>query len=292
MELLERSAWILGSEAIALRSVQSWQLGDQGLGDYLNATCETVLDFLETIVEHVGLLNDGIRFSVESDGETARLYYDLYPGLEPSRWMAEATLGKVVAELRRALGPERAHGMVLGARFRHAAPDYEREYRSVFGAPIAFGDDRDALELPASLLAERFATADPVLNGYLRRQAAGMLRARPEPPSLLERVQSALREELARGTADQPSVARRVGVSTATLRRRLETEHGVRYSDVVDELRRERVAAQLTDPRIGIDRISAEAGFSRPSAFYRAFKRWYGCTPVEYRRARLRGSSS
>jgi AraC-like DNA-binding protein len=285
LELLERSAWLIGTEAIALRAVEAWQLGDQGIGDYLNATCATVGDFLATIVGHVGLLNDGIRFSVESDGETARLFYDLYPGVVESRWVAEATLGKVVAELRRALGEERGGRLLLRVRFRHAAPAYEREYRTLFRAPVEFGDDRDALELPAGMLTEPLVTADPVLHGLLRRQATMMLQARPQRASLLDRVSVALKEELARGTADQLSVARRVGVSTATLRRRLELEHGVRYTDLLDELRRERAVSQLSDPEMTIDEIAYQAGFSQTSAFYRAFKRWYGCTPAQYRRS-------
>jgi AraC-like DNA-binding protein len=86
--------------------------------------------------------------------------------------------------------------------------------------------------------------------------------------------------------AAQASIARRVGVSVATLRRRLEGEHGVRYSDVLNEIRRERIEVQLADPTIPIEAISYQAGFSQRSAFYRTFKRWYGCTPMQYRRAR------
>jgi AraC-like DNA-binding protein len=162
----------------------------------------------------------------------------------------------------------------------------------VFEAPVEFGDDRDMLEFRENLLTERFATADPVLHALLRRQAEGMLRAHVAPRSLLERVRIAVREELGEGAAAQPSVARRVGVSVATLRRRLEGKHGVRYSDLVDELRRERIEVQLADPSIPIERISYQAGFSQRSAFYRTFKRWYGCTPVQYRRAHSRPRSS
>lgn len=288
LELLERSAWLLGSDAIALRAVQGWQLGDQGIGDYLNATCDTAGDLLATITNHVPLLNDGIHFTFETDGETARLYYDVYPGVTPSRWVTETALGKVVAHLRRALGPERACGLVRLARFRHSAPEYHRDYREVFGAPVQFGDDRDVLEFRTTVLTERLNTADPVLHALLHRQAESVLRARLEPASLLDRVRCAVRTALHQGSAAQPSVARRVGVSVATLRRRLESDHGVRYSDLVDELRRERIEAQLADPDIPIDKVSFEAGFSQTSAFYRTFKRWYGCTPTEYRRVRSR----
>lgn len=287
LELLTRSSWLLGSSAIGLEAMKVWSLGDQGIGDYLNATCATVSDFLQTITEHVALLNDGIHFTLENDGETARFVYELDPMLTADPWLAEISLGKVIVELRRAFSgrPDAAPSAV---RFTHHAPDYERDYAAVFGARVEFGDDRDLLEFPASLLSTPIPTADPVLHTLLRRQAAAMLRARPQRPTLLERVRVAVCDELGRGGADQGSVARRVGMSVATLRRKLEQEHGTCYSDVVDDLKRQRACEQLTACSLTIDEIAFQAGFSQTTAFYRAFKRWFGCTPAEYRRAHAR----
>jgi len=107
-----------------------------------------------------------------------------------------------------------------------------------------------------------------------------------ERRSLLEEVQSLVREELPTSSGDQNAVARRLGMSPATLRRRLEERHATRYCDVLDALRRDTAASGLGDTTLSIDEVGRRAGFSQKTAFYRAFRRWFGCTPAEYRRAR------
>jgi AraC-like DNA-binding protein len=288
VEMLERTAWWLGSPSFALDAVKAWKLGDQGLGDYLNATCETVGDSLRTMTSYVGLLNDGIRFTLEEDGAVARFRYQLGPGVIDHPWIAEFSLGKVVAELRSAF-----HGLddfrPLRVRFTHQAPAHVRDYQSVFHAPVAFGDDICALELPYQSLSRQLPTADATLNRLLMRQAATMLKPAHLTVTLVDQVRKAIAQELTDSGAPQAAVARRLGMSTATLRRRLEFEHGVRYSDMLEQIRRERVAAQLASASMTIDAISYEAGFSRTTTFYRAFKRWFGCTPGEYRRLHANG---
>jgi AraC-like DNA-binding protein len=74
-------------------------------------------------------------------------------------------------------------------------------------------------------------------------------------------------------------------MSPATLRRKLEQCHGERYADMVDALKREVAAQQLASGSLRIEDVGRHAGFAKNAAFYRAFRRWYGCTPAEYRRA-------
>ena len=114
-----------------------------------------------------------------------------------------------------------------------------------------------------------------------------MLGAQPRRPTLLDRVRECIAEELPRGSAEQVRVARKLGVSAATLRRRLEAEHATRFSEVADELRRDLAVRHLADPALTIDEISMLTGFSQTTAFYRAFKRWFECTPAMYRRAHI-----
>jgi len=55
LEVLQRSAWLIGTDAIAVQALRFWRMGDHGVGDYLNATCANVRDFLHTVTEYVGL---------------------------------------------------------------------------------------------------------------------------------------------------------------------------------------------------------------------------------------------
>ncbi len=284
LDLLSRSASTLGTDAVVLHALQAWQMGDHGLGDYLNATAATVGDLLATTTQFIGLLHDGQRLSLRADGEDTVLVFEYDEDVTVHPWFSEGVLGKIVAELRRALGPGATAGP-SAAHFAHHAPGYERAYRDVLGCPVHFGQGQDALVFPSRVLETPLATADPVLHELLRRQAISLLRTARKRVSFVDQVRAVAEEELGRNTADQGSVARRLGVSAATLRRRLE-ECGARYSELLEELRKDVASRHLSECVLPIEEISVRAGFSQRTAFYRAFHRWFGCTPAEFRRAR------
>ena len=82
----------------------------------------------------------------------------------------------------------------------------------------------------------------------------------------------------------------KAALSPATLRRRLASEHGENYVQVLNELRCDIARACLERSSISIDEIARRAGFAQNTSFCRAFRRWFGCTPAEYRRKHRNGS--
>ena len=88
-----------------------------------------------------------------------------------------------------------------------------------------------------------------------------------------------------RGTlhkGQRPCIAPRLHMSPRTLHRRLE-EEGTSFRQVLTEVRRELAARHLSERRLAIGEIAFLLGFSEPSAFHRAFKRWTGHGPLSYR---------
>jgi len=77
-------------------------------------------------------------------------------------------------------------------------------------------------------------------------------------------------------------VARHLAIAPRTLQRRLAAK-GVSYQQVVDDVRRDAAERLLADPSLAVSQIGYLLGFSEPSAFHRAFKRWHDVTPQEYR---------
>jgi AraC-like DNA-binding protein len=80
------------------------------------------------------------------------------------------------------------------------------------------------------------------------------------------------------------SAARTIGVSERSLRRRL-TADGTSYRDVVRSALEGSAGRMLRDPAYTIKQIASALGFAHAAAFHRAFKRWTGMTPGEYRRS-------
>jgi AraC-like DNA-binding protein len=74
-----------------------------------------------------------------------------------------------------------------------------------------------------------------------------------------------------------------LGISSRTLQRRLQRE-GVSYSEVVEKSRLEVSCIMLADPSMRVYEIATSMGFADPSSFSRAFRRWTGVSPMEYRK--------
>lgn len=99
---------------------------------------------------------------------------------------------------------------------------------------------------------------------------------------LVQQVSTLINELLSQG-ATLEQVAARLQMPPRRLRERL-TQAGVRFNDMVNDGRCSLAKRLLLDTDERIELIAERTGFSEPSTFYRAFKRWVGETPVEFRR--------
>jgi AraC-like DNA-binding protein len=172
-------------------------------------------------------------------------------------------------------------------RFAHTVPD-PAPYAAFFGVPVAFGvGEVDEMGFDAALLDLPLTTADPITLAALEAQAARMSARAPERSPLLEEVRRAA-AEAPEGRPFLPSIARRIGVGERSLRRRLAAEESVTLREVVNSVRSERARA-LLDAGHPVKEVAFLLGFSEPSAFSRAYKRWTGAAPKGERgRARAR----
>jgi AraC-like DNA-binding protein len=161
-------------------------------------------------------------------------------------------------------------------RFAHGPGRASRaRYARTFAAPVTFSAAVDELEFDAAQLDLPLASADPITSAVLEARVAA-LAATPERHPLLDRVRAAAATHL----ADPPSlqtVSAQLGISARTLRRRLADED-TSLRELVDQLRRER-ADELLAAGSSVKEIAFTLGFSEPSAFSRAYKRWTGRPP-------------
>ena len=102
-------------------------------------------------------------------------------------------------------------------------------------------------------------------------------------PTLRSQVREIASRELREGRPMAFTVARELKMSARTLGRKLERE-GTTFTAVVDDLKEELALRYVTQYEVGFEDIAFRLGFSHVEAFYRAFRRWTGRTPLEYRR--------
>ncbi len=168
--------------------------------------------------------------------------------------------------------------------FAHPAGYPVAAYEQLFGAPVHFAQQISALWFPKSALSTPFPNRDPIARHYLEAQAAQLLAAIPTTavPSIVTQVRDAILDELASSGAELARVAKRLAMSTRTLQRRLE-EANSSYQDLVDDVRASAARALLRDRARSINDVAFELGYADLKGFYRAFKRWTGATPAEWR---------
>lgn len=163
------------------------------------------------------------------------------------------------------------------------APAYAGRFRALFGALPEFGAAHNALTVDAHCLDLKL----PQRNALTRRQCEDECRRVLERRRRSEGWAGRVRRHLAGDPARGPTMdvlAAELGVSVRTLRRRLADE-GTDYETVVDEIREALAEALLATTTLTVAEVSERLGYSEPSAFARAFRRWKAMSPNEYRRS-------
>ena len=116
----------------------------------------------------------------------------------------------------------------------------------------------------------------------LKRHCEQILGARPEVNDWVFQVQQVITTLLSSGQCKIDAVAQELGVSSRTLTRRL-TEDGLTYKGLLDDVRRKLALQYLKDRRISPKQVAYLLGYSEVSAFYHAFRRWTGSSPLQHR---------
>jgi AraC-like DNA-binding protein len=255
--------------------------GAFGLVEYVCRSAPTLRDALVQWCRYLHILDDAVEVGLVDDGAHTALRV-----LEESEAPAPAShelCFALVVERVRALAPRGAR--IVEVRFAHAGtPAQAARHRELFGAKVVFSAPRTELVLERSALATPLTTADPNLLALLLPEAEAR-RARPAPEQLVaDQVRRALAAALCQDDAQLEAIGKRLGMTGRSLQRRLKDE-GTSFQAVRDESRKH-LADRYLARGMSFAEISFVLGFSEPSAFFRAFKRWTGLTPVQ-RRASL-----
>jgi AraC-like DNA-binding protein len=220
------------------------------------------------------------KTGAESAEETdeARVVFDLTAFDDPDHYLAESAT--VVAH-RFAGWLIRRRINLIRVEFSHPAPPHALEYDLLYGAPCSFRAPRTALVFDRTVLDRPVLQGEAGLRAFLRRAPGDVLARLDYGSTAAAQVRRLLGQSLPDRMPDPQDVAVRLAVSAQTLRRRLATE-GTSFQQIRDQLRRDVAIAELATGTVSIEDISKQLGFSEPSAFHRAFKRWTGSAPRSY----------
>jgi AraC-like DNA-binding protein len=259
---------------LPLRLAREVTLGAYPLLDYLVLSSPTVADGLTRLSRYLSVATDVIAFDIEHAEGHTRIVYS--KGSDFSHQFSIAlALGHLRAETNQRLTAE----YVSFVR----PPDDPDEYARSVGCPVrAAGWTGFVLSAAAWQLPMR--RGDPVLCQVLEEQASSIASRHGSDDGFGRQVRRMLTGRLTSGEAEIAVIAKDLAMTPRTLQRRLASE-GWSFRALVEDTRRRAAAHYLTNRSLSIAEVSYLVGFSEVAAFHRAFRRWHGRTPREFRAA-------
>ncbi|MGE5651008.1 AraC family transcriptional regulator [Noviherbaspirillum sp. UKPF54] len=246
--------------------------------DTLGRALHRALRFLRVVLDDIGA-------ELVRDGDLARIIVtermtDHGAGERPQRAFAYGTFLLIVYGLACWLVGRRIP--LLSADFRCAEPSFSGEWRVLFLPQLRFNQPRTEISFSAKYLDMATIQTERTMKQFLRNAPANFLVKYKNSESLTAQIRRHLREVQPAAWPDCETLARQFHTSQSTFRRRLDKE-GQSYRAILDDLRRDLAISLLSNSDKPIADIAAELGFTEASTFYRAFRKWTGARPSEYR---------
>ena len=235
---------------------------------------------LEDLRHYAGMWYRGLNLALEEDQGYAVLGYTAkveFPGRDA---LLSAYLAGGITSLRLVFGPEWRPALV---RVAHRRPANLEPWARLFRAPVLFDQPRHEILFPELELDKPRGRTDAQLEAFLRRQLDALEAS--EPADFIGQVNRAIESQLLRGDCSNERIASLFGIHRHTLYRRL-GEEGADYTRLLEQARCRLAMQLLTGTDMALGELSAMLGYSTQGNFTRAFCRWFGVTPSEWRRSR------
>jgi AraC-like DNA-binding protein len=260
-----------------------WSIDRIGFAGEMMRHSSTLLEVLDKVARFSQLIDTSYSatpIQLEVGEQRVTLVLPEERGAEiPER--TEALAFCLVAQLRMLSGmPVRP----IEARFSYSRSEpLLARYRAFFECPVTLGSTSTALVFERATLEQPVQGGNPDASAFFEAYLQRVLARNLAPDFVLE-VRRAIASQLEQGEASQPSVARALGMSLRSLQRKLD-DSGVNYRELVDAQRRTVALRLLANPTTTINEVAYAAGYRDSGSFVRAFRRWTGRSPSEYRKS-------
>ena len=247
---------------------------------YLLQSAPTLRESIAVVQKYQRLISDGGRLQMIAGTQSSWLVYHPRQGLLPfSPQQIEAVLAAMVAFARwvsgSALQPQKV-------QFSQSPIGPPGGYHAVFRCPVEFDQAFSGVLLDNAWLDAPLPQADAQLARVHQQYAATRLAALSPPETLAQDLRRWIDTQLHSRVPSRASAAQALGLSPRTLARRMQRQQ-LDFSSLLDQARRDAALHAVANTRQALTDIGQSLGFAEPSTFWRAFKRWTGQTPAQWR---------
>ena len=243
-------------------------------------TSASLREAIAAVQKYQRLISDGGRFQMVAGAQASWLIYHPRQGaLAFSPHQVEAVLAAVLSFIGGAMGTV---VRPLQVQFSQPRVGLLAGYREVFACPVAFEQAFSGLLLDNALLDAPLLRADQRRAREHQRAAAARMADLTQGGALAQELRAWMIATLASRVPTRAEAAQALGVSERTLARRMQAQ-GLSFTALLDGVRRDAALQAVTDSTRALADIGLALGFAEPAVFWRAFRRWTGCTPQAWR---------
>ncbi|CAA0090509.1 putative HTH-type transcriptional regulator [BD1-7 clade bacterium] len=247
--------------------------------EHLFISAQNYGEGLTRVLNYQRLISDAIDLTLHDDAGSDEVWLTFkYPNND-LRHLIDCSAMVLVQVMRTS-----SDGALLAKKIDicHDGADYREEYERLLGCPINFGTDENRIYFEKSALAARSLHNHPELLDFHTRCAEAQLEDLKRR-DLINDVRHQIGAMLETGDLTSETIARALSMDAHDMVSRLR-EAGTSFSEILNDYRHHLSRKLLLATDEPISEIVYLTGFSEPSTFYRAFKRWEGVTPVEFRK--------
>ena len=248
---------------------------------YALMACSSLREMLHWIMRYSKLVSEGGEISLTFEQDVCFIELQALTPLHRHVAAVDALMYTIVRACRLLLGPEVQPKEIW---LRRSPPGDLAPFERAFQATLCFGKTANRIVFDASVLDRPALLANPELARVSESLAAAYL-ARLDREDICNRVRRLLIEMLPQGEPSQASVAQALAMSERSLQRSI-ADAGASFRGLLDQTRREQACMLLRADQYAINTVAHMLGFVEMSSFTRAFRRWMGCSPSEWRARR------
>jgi AraC-like DNA-binding protein len=282
VKVLERARTLTGEPGYGYYLGMQIRVSAHGLLGMAVLSATTLREAIDLGVRFLApVITTAFSLRLEVDGDTASLILEEHADFGAARGIFVVAALIAIWQLGLAITSRPMNGH---ADFALPKPANYANIQLVVQDRMRFDQPQHRLVFDAEVLDAKPTMADPVALGLAREQCERILASRGPSARITERVRS-LVIHTGHGPVSLERVARVLGLSPRTLKRTLAAE-ATTFSAIVEEERREQAMLLLRSSDTSVTEIAESLGFANSANFLRAFRRWTGRTPSEYRNER------
>jgi len=276
----DQAAELIQDPYLGLHMGEFAEAGSWSILGYLMMNCKTLGEAFEKSSRYSRIIGNLIEAHPHLQwGNKVKIVFSTPPHApKMTRHCFESTFSSTMRMMRSLTGVNLSP---LEVTFIYPEPESRAEYDRIFGCPVFFERNENSVTVDPKIVNVPILMANPALLAYFEKYAQDILADLDRKEGTTQAAVKIILSRMDDESLSIEKVAKEMCVSVRTLQNRLEAE-GVVFSNLVRDLR-ERLAKKYLRENYSVEQITYLLGFSEPSAFRKAFKKWSGLTPREYR---------